>query len=359
MNEARIQEKLKEKNLEALKDTSSTGRENPWKEKKMANLLLSDAYKRLAVKEGDPYYNKAIRLELCSRWLKFRKTDAGMKLQALDCCRVRLCPICTWRRSLKTYAHMERIMRMMSACNKYAYIAVNLTVKNCRDDDLKTTIDDMMKAWKRFASYTSIKTATKGFYRGFEVTHDVNRVITSEMYNESKSRKAYYDSLGLAIGDANPNYDMFHPHFHCVFAVNKSYFESRYYLPKEVWIAEWRKAMRLDYDPNVYVSRVKGDTARAVAELAKYTVKDGDFLIPNDWDLTTKTVRILDEVLADRRFIAYGGIMAYWHKELNLDDDEDGNLVNIDGDDSESDENDPIITYVWYSGYRQYIRKLD
>ena len=44
--------------------------------------------------------------------------------------------------------------------------------------------------------------------------------------------------------------------------------------------------MRLDYMPQVNVKRVKGNTAEAVAEVAKYSAKDSDYVIEKDLDLS-------------------------------------------------------------------------
>ena len=43
--------------------------------------------------------------------------------------------------------------------------------------------------------------------------------------------------------------------------------------------------MRLDYMPQVNVKRVKGNTAEAVTEVAKYSAKDSDYVIEKDLDL--------------------------------------------------------------------------
>lgn len=293
----------------------------------MGNELLSKAYDAIGYEE---FKKKSVRLRECASWLVFRKLSDKMKLQSMNCCRVRLCPICAWRRSLKVYAHTNSIMAAMAKEKNYAYIFVTLTVRNCTGDQLSDTLDAMMKAWERFLKYPAIKKASKGWYRGMEVTHTLKQ------------------------GD--PSYDTYHPHFHCVFAVNPSYF-THSYIKQETWTELWQKAMRVDYKPIVDVRRVKGSTAKAVAEAAKYAVKESDYLIPDDWDMTTKTVELLDGILSNRRFVAFGGVMKEWHKKLNLDDTEGGDLVHIDGKLSESGKDDPTVTFVWYTGYKQYIRR--
>jgi plasmid rolling circle replication initiator protein Rep len=325
MDKVKVQEVNSEipENKKTLLDKSATGRVNPWRKKKMGNEILSEAYRSI------DYANKANRLQECATFVQFRKVGDRKKLIRADFCRVRLCPMCAWRRSLKVFAHTNAIMNAMPHIKHCAYIFVTLTVRNCRGEDLNDTINAMMKAWDRFVKYAPVKKAVKGFYRGMEVTHNLKR------------------------GDLS--YNTFHPHFHCVFAVNPSYFKKQDYIKQEDWVSLWQKALKVDYSPVVDVRRVKGDTAKAVAEAAKYTVKESDYLIPNDWSLTTQTVKLLDGVLANRRFVAYGGLMKELHKVLNLDDTENGNLVNVDGDVPESNKDDLTVTFVWYTGYRQYI----
>ena len=102
---------------------------------------------------------------------------------------------------------------------------------------------------------------------------------------------------------------------------------------------------------------VRGYTAAdidsAVGEIAGYAAKDSDYIVPDDWDLTVDTVRTLDAALAHRRLIAYGGCMAQAKRDLKQDDVETGDLVHI-SDEVVSDEKYEIISYFWYSGYRQY-----
>ena len=43
----------------------------------------------------------------------------------------------------------------------------------------------------------------------------------------------------------NPNFDMYHPHFHVLIVADKSYFKSRKYLKHEEWQELWAKAMRI------------------------------------------------------------------------------------------------------------------
>lgn len=314
----------------------------------MGNHLLSLAYE-------DVNPRKAARLRECAAWVQFEvQPDASKRLKKANFCRVRLCPMCAWRRSLKIYSHVRRIMDGMETERDYRYIFLTLTVRTCQGADLQNTIDGMMAAWNRLSGYSLVRRAVKGWYRGLEITHDTEPLISRKRY---RTNPKYYKSMGLNVGDANPNYDLYHPHFHCVLAVNPSYFTGKEYLSHENWVELWRKSMRLDYDPVADVRRVSGNTAKDVAEVAKYAVKDGDYIVPDDWDLTVETVRLLDRVLENRRLVAYGGKFKEWHKRLNLDDEMDGDLIHVeDEEEADAKEKPEIVTYVWNVGYNQYLR---
>lgn len=307
-----------------LRDVSPAGKVRPWAEKKVGNELLAAAYEKI-----NPA--KSIRLRECGKFLLFRRYSDGVRqLHGMTSCRVRLCPICAWRRSLKVFFTIKRVVDFCFQRSGFSYIFLTLTVRNCSADMLSKTIDEMMAAWNLLLTYKPVKSAVQGWYRGLEITHN-----------------CCYSS---------GNFDSYHPHFHVLIAVNPSYFKSRFYLSKSRWAALWKQALGVDYDPVVDVRKVKGNTSEAVAECAKYSVKDTDYILPDDWDLTLDTVRVLDAVLASRRLVAYGGEFRKVKRILQIEDEDTGSLVNV-GDDEyfpEDPENFVLESYAWFSGYRQY-----
>lgn len=303
---------------EILIDKRKNGKSRPWAVHKVSNTYLAIAYDEIDE-------NKASRLRDCASWLEFNRTDeGGLKLHKANFCRVRLCPICSWRRSLKTYGQVRKIINVTG--NNYAYIFMTLTVKNCTPEELDSELTAITKAWNRFIGYKAVKNVIKGYYRATEVTHNIEN-------------------------------DTFHPHFHCLFAVNKSYFSGKTYLNYEKWRELWKKALRVDYEPQINIQRVKGQNVEGVcAEVAKYATKvDEDVLCFDDWDLTVQTVDVLNTAFNKRRFIAFGGIFKEIHKQLNLDDIEDGDLTHIE-DEPNGDLTQDKLLYAWNSGYNQYIK---
>jgi len=307
---------------EILQDRSRTGKERPWRDHKVSNELLALAYDEVRPE-------KAKRLRTCASWLSFEQLPDGTKrLVNTFFCRVRLCPMCSWRRSLKVASQMHAIMDAIKADRPVAYILLTLTQRNCEPEDLDNEITLVLKAFNALTRLKAFKCAVLGCYRALEIDHNL---IAGDRY-----------------------YGTYHPHIHALLAVNPSYFTGRDYISQARWTDMWRQCLGLDYTPIVHVERVKGDTAAAVAEVAKYGVKSKDYVIPDDWEMTLDTVRLLDTVLNKRRFVAFGGIFRDYHRKLNLQDAEAGDLIHIDG---ETPPEKPVykqIHFAWFSGYRQY-----
>lgn len=325
-----------------LRDYSSTGKERPWRKYKIENQTVEQCYRLLEKREWNQndWKRKADRLHECGLhlWFNVYSGENGcetMKVKYAESCRVRLCPLCSWRRSIKIQIHTRKILEQMQAEQRYSYIFVTLTVPNVSGQALSDKISEMMGAWNRLVGYRKIEKAVKGWYRGLEVTHNVNP--------KSKS------------------YDTYHPHFHCILAVNTSYFKSRDYMKQAEWLELWRKAMQDPEITQVDVRRLKpkkgedgGDAViAAVCEAAKYTVKSADYIFPWDWELSCDAVAVLDRALANRRLVAYGGAMKEWHKKLNLDDEIDGNLIE-DGETSNGELLREMCA-TWNVGYQQYV----
>lgn len=88
-------------------------------------------------------------------------------------------------------------------------------------------------------------------------------------------------------------------------------------------------------------------------ETAKYSVKDADYLTDNlENDL--EVVKDLEEGLYRKRMIAYGGLLKKVHKQLNLDEVEDGDLVRVDDEDSDEEEKAYSIVAQWNWKLKNY-----
>jgi len=310
-----------------LQDTKN-GKDNNWKERKESNLDLAASYKRIGS-------NKYYRVLDCSTFLEFRLTTVNdLKLTNANFCKVRLCPMCSWRRSLKIFGQVSRVMDHVEENYNYKYIFLTLTVKNCYGADLGDTLYLMTKAFNKMNQRKAFKQVVKGYFRSLEIT-----------YNKEE--------------------DTYHPHFHMILAVNDSYFtDSRYYLSQKDWTNLWKDCLKIDYTPIVDVRRIREDNnkgfGKAVAETAKYTVKAEDFLIRDEKgniqeNLTDEVVQTLDYALHRKRLTAFGFKFKEIHKELNLDDSEDGDLTNTDNEELREDLTNIILRYQWNIGIKNYV----
>lgn len=310
-----------------LKDINKKGKDNNWKERKKDNLNLADSYKRL----GDKKYYRVID---CSTFLEFGVTKtSSLKLLQANFCKVRLCPMCAWRRSLKIFGQVSKVMDHVEQNYNYRYIFLTLTVKNCYGEDLKDTLDLMTSAFNKMNQRKAFKKAIKGYFRSLEITY-------------------------------NKEDDTYHPHFHLILAVNKSYFTDKdYYLSQENWTRLWKESLKVNYTPVVDVRRVKSkdkNFSKVIAETAKYTVKSEDFLIKKEDGkineaLTDEVVATLDKALHRKRLVSFGFLFKEIHRQLKLDDAENGDLKKTDNEDELRDDlTDIILRYQWNIGIKNY-----
>lgn len=303
--------------------------------KRKYSILLSESFSRLGKDR------KSERVKECGTFLEFRKSLQDLsdktipyRLSVANFCRERLCPMCAWRRSLKIFGQVSRIMNEIE--DKYAFIFLTLTVPNCSGDDLSETIDKLHKGFHRLFNYKRVKTASFGFFRALEVTRNKNP--------KSKS------------------YGTYHPHFHIIIAVSKRYFKDRDYIARDDWLQLWQRAMQDFSITQVDVRRVMpkdfinsdGNILKsigaAVAEAAKYTVKSSDYIFPGNKKLTDEIVCTLSAALFHRRLAAFGGVFEDVRNQLGLDDCEDGDLVHVDSDELRPDVGYMIRRYRWGAG---------
>lgn len=287
---------------------------NPWELKKKQNEQLSSSYKRLKM------FAKASRVSQCATFLEFRRylLDNNLKLQKANFCKVRLCPMCAWRRSLKVYGQMSKVLENVDS--NYDFRFLTLTCKNVYGKDLSSALDHLFKSFKRFTELKVIKDTFVGWFRALEVT-----------YNKKTGQ--------------------FHPHFHVVLCSNAKYYYE-HYMEQNDFVLLWKQSLRVDYIPVVDIRMFDGK--KGVAEASKYTVKTNDYILESE-TLTDKMVSVLDYALANRRLVAFGGLLKKIHSELNLGDPIDGDLNYTDSDEENAGEF-IVETYGWHVGVKNYYK---
>jgi plasmid rolling circle replication initiator protein Rep len=232
---------------------------------------------------GSKFERYSERIFFCSQLLEFGLHLADddilkLKLRNSKFCRVRHCPICQWRRSLMWKAKAYQVLpKILEKYPSHRWLFVTLTQKNIPITELRNTLTEMNKGFKRLVDRKAFPAI--GWLRSTEVTRGKNRNA--------------------------------HPHFHCLLMVPASYF-SHGYMKQSEWMELWRESMRLDYNPVMDVQAVKKgvNPSSLVPELLKYCTKESDMVADREWllDLTVQ--------LHNMRAIATGGVLRQYLREL-------------------------------------------
>lgn len=284
-----------------------------WKYKKQLSLEIADSFKRLKDYKS---YNS---IHYCGTDLIFKEYSSGdKKLYRANFCKHRLCPMCGWRKSLKKYAQVSQMMNYLSQFN-YLYLFVTVTIKNVIDEDLSKSLDILLNGYHKLFREKRIKNSFLGAFRSLEVTY-------------------------------NRNTHTFHPHIHFICAVSKSYFNnSKLYISQKYLTDAWKNALSLDYTPIVNIKRVKSDAniSHAIAEIAKYTVKSTDYIIPDNISEQDHVIDVLNYSLKGRRLISVRGVFKKAQQALKIDLEDENLVINDLNTELNHDLEYVLVHYKW------------
>ena len=314
--------------LQTLKDVSKTGKDRKWRERKLKNIELASQLETLGYRSFERVYQ-------CAEVLKFvEQMDGTKKLYQSYFCKNKLCALCNWRRSMKySYQASKIVEEAMIRQPKGRFLFLTLTVKNVIGQELNQTMTNILIGFNRLMKYKKIDKNMIGFLRATEVTY-------------------------------SKELDSYHPHLHVLLMVRPSYFQAKAdYVNQEEWTKFWQKAMKLDYIPMVDIRAVKADKGKglkgAILETAKYPVKPFDVTDEKTDFTAQEKLQIVDDMLTGlhrKRQIGFGKLFKDIKKELELDDLENGNLVQT-RDDTESRSTGQEIVAIWnWERKNYYIR---
>jgi len=295
-------------------------KDKPWDSHRAIADTVQNLYRSARL---DKY---ADRIQTCGKLLEFalrsdEQGDVAIKLQSAHFCRVRHCPVCQWRRSMKWQAKMFTAMpEINKAYPTHRWLFVTLTVKNCTIADLRNTVLEMNKGFARLSKL--VKFPAIGWIKSVEVTR-------------------------------NPETGEAHPHFHCLMLVPSGYF-GKSYIKQEDWRLLWKRSMRLAYLPVVNIKAVKpkknkltdevDDIGQAIVETLKYSVKETDLVADENW------LAQLTAQLHQTRAIAIGGVLKNFLKEESDDDD----LIHVDGENEVETIDESIKIFF---GWREVVKR--
>lgn len=156
-----------------------------------------------------------------------------------DLCRVRTCPICSWRRAEKLAAEVGQHVRELCQPGGLVALMLTLTVENCGVETLRETLRGMLAGWSRLRKRKVVCERVIHWTRSIEVTRGRQHIR----------------------GDS-------HPHIHALLLAQP---DDAALLLSVNWSELWRDVMRLDYMPVTHIMPL--DAGGGVAEALKYTVK--------------------------------------------------------------------------------------
>ena len=271
-------------------------KDKPWERHRAEADQVEAVYGVSSVKR---YRRYGERVSQCSQVLEFaRDPPTGKKPQKFTLkhtwfCRVRQCPVCQWRRSLRWQAMVYAALpRLMKDYPRVRFLFMTLTIKNCSVERLRETLEILCRGWNRLTKLRCWPAL--GWVRSVEITRGRD-------------------------GSA-------HPHFHCLLMVHPGYFQGDY-MKQRQWAELWGQSLRVKYTPVVDIRIVKPDHKLhaktvvpscniwgAVVEILKYSVKPSDMVKDHDWFLT-----LVGQVWKTKAVVV-GGVLKRYIRERVVDD---------------------------------------
>ena len=317
-NEWSVNKKQEKKEVDVIKEF--------YKPKKEDTFKLATIYNSLS----GPYFEKKSKnVYYCGTELIFaRRADFSKKLVSINACKSRLCPMCSWRRSVKMYAEMRLMYDYVK--EKYPdckFLFITLTQANVDNFRLKEEINKIIKGFYNLLRKKEIKQIAIGAVRSVEITYN-------------KKEKTY------------------HPHIHCLLHVAKGVYQGRNYISQNKLGKLWKDTLKLDYEPVVDIRLFKAKNkemeGRELAELCKYSVKPNEYLV-DDIEESRNVVQALDVAIAARRLLSFSGSCKEARKVLKLNNDDitDKTPINIEEDDGFRE------LYKWHFNESNYIKEKE
>ena len=292
---------------------SLSEKDKPWDKHRKNADIVSNYYKQGGMD------SHAERVSLCSQLLEFKLlphkegVEQKLKLTSAKFCRVRHCPICQWRRSLRWKAKAyENLPKVVADYPNGRWIFLTLTMKNCQLTDLRETLAHLNQSFRRLTQLKAFPGI--GWIKSVEITRGQD-------------------------GSA-------HPHLHCLILLKDSYYKEDY-LSKPDWIALWKQCLRVDYSPILDVKAIQPETSPVglIAEVLKYQCKESDLIADCDWFLEyVKQVH-------GTRAVGVGGVLRDYFREL---EEEPEDLIGHD-EESTEDTQGPSLYFRWNRKIRKYV----
>lgn len=177
------------------------------------------------------------------------------KLTNANFCKHRFCPHCSYNKSIKDAIELSILVEYIKS-QGYKFIFLTLTAPNVKSSDLEKELRAYSLAFNEMFKIKDIKKVSKGYVRKLELTYNVEK-------------------------------DSYHPHYHILIAVNKSYFtDKKIYLSRDKWLNLWKKYKHDDTITQIDIRKFDDKCDNAIFEITKYIAKDSNYLISNEVFIT-------------------------------------------------------------------------
>ena len=187
-------------------------------------------------------------------------------------CKNRFCPICSWKKARKDALALSVMMQYLKEEEEKEFVFLTLTAPNVKAAELEDEINHYNHSFQKLMQRKEVKTIVKGYVRKLEIT-----------YNEKR--------------------DDYHPHFHVLIAVNKSYFtDKNYYINRNRWLVLWQQVTKNNLITQVDVRKVSNSKDDKVFEVAKYSAKDSEYLVNQE------VFNTFYKALKGKRILSYSGL---------------------------------------------------
>lgn len=263
------------------------------------------------------------RISSCGDYLQFLADEKieYLKLENANFCGNRFCPQCSANKAREDAVQLSAMVNYLKQEFNYEFIFLTLTAPNIPAHRVEEELKEYAKSFERLFKTKKVKTAIKGYVRKLEMTY-------------SQERNDY------------------HPHYHVLLAVNKSYFDdSRIYISQKEWLRLWINAKK---DPTIEIVDVRkfkaqDDLYKAIFEISKYISKDSDYMY------SPEVFKVFYKSLKGKRMLSYSGAFKDAVKLYKA-----GNLVDYMGEDP----NEHIryvkrLWYAWNSGDYEEVQAKD
>lgn len=194
-----------------------------------------------------------------------------MKLNKSNFCGNRFCSMCAWRQTKKDALKISIIMEFIKKELNLDFIFLTLTAPNVKSENLNDEIKKYNLSFKKLTKRKEFMKISKGYVRKLEVT-----------YNQERND--------------------YHPHFHVIIVVNKSYFTDKTYISKKKFLKLWQECMNDDSITQVDVKKIDTNDKKSISEIAKYGAKDSDYMYSQD------VFDVFYKALKGKQLVTYSGV---------------------------------------------------